>query len=519
MKCADTAVTGWTFECLTGAGTKPPDGGLVLQDVKHQDHNFAKDIRLVGIWIETEPVESGKAGKSASKLYLLDPATFTVSSITELKPKATYNDTYKKTWDYLKEADAALDFTTYFKDGGNYVAYGVSAKYEAPTLLGSLDNCEYAGLTVEQIFLFSRYGKVPIHEPSGGLEAARCHPMVRYKFSKNEAHDPKKKYTRVRTIRFDYRLQLLLDRHHDVKTNAGMTQLGNQAGLFADSDSKVRSGLVGFGGGIKGLFGGTGSAKSRGVTGGAFTSIEKPLVLEVLAPGLGKGFSKFGVDASGGTTDVRAWDNVHWWGSRGAGNPIISTPGAFHCAHMHWRWGAAATMAGTGLGSQFNPTTYPSGMPTNPKVSGMWGPLVDPKIWIQTIRVAVTKNDAKIDPARGAKGAALTKEEWASLFDPGLRSKPDNLSAADEIVLWYSTMVHRDLSDSTLPPTSPYANPKVPGLGGPTSAEGGTVFIHGIFFAHSAEITGGNVGNTDPQYWPKDEADIKKAKEWTRPAE
>src|SRR5262249_9141581 len=155
----------------------------------------------------------------------------------------------------------------YFKDGGNYVAYGVSAKFEAPMLLSSLDNCEFLGLTVEQIFLFSRYGKVPIHEPSGGLEAARCHPMVKYEFSKNSAHDTTKKYMRVRTIRFDYRLHLYLDRHHDVKTNAGLPKLGNQAGLFADSDSKARSYTVGFGGGFKGLFG-SGSAKSRGVTGG-----------------------------------------------------------------------------------------------------------------------------------------------------------------------------------------------------------------------------------------------------------
>ena len=473
--------------------------------------NRTKDRRVI-----VEP--SGAVVSIAKKQYILDSATFMVSTIAILTPKAVSNPKTSRTFDYLRESDTALEFTEYFKEpGGNYVGYGVSAKFDAPALLSSSPNCVYAGLSLEQIFLFSRYGNSMKHEPSGGLSAARFHPMVRYSFSKNPAYDDKKQYTRVSSIRFDYRLHLFLDRHYDLATNASLAQIGNQAGMFADSDTA--SGTVGasFASGVWNIF--KKNTVATALSRGAFDAVEKPVVLEATAPALAKGFSIFTTLAGGVPVNVRCWDNVHWWGSRGPGAPLISAPGAFHCAHLHWRWGAATKLgAGAGSDPRFNPSTWPAGMPVHPAVKGMWGPLVDPDIWIQTLRIAIVKNDPKFDPNRGVAPNALSKPDWKSLFDPGLRATPADISAGDDIVLWYSAEVHSEVtvptsSTNALPPS--FSTPPPPTY---ASKPSGTVFIHGLFFAHDAEKTGFTVGSTDPAYRPASEASIRGARAWFRSA-
>ncbi len=78
----------------------------------------------------------------------------------------------------------------------------------------------------------------------------------------------------------------------------------------------------------------------------------------------------------------------------------------------------------------------------NPAVKGMWGPLVDPNIWIQTLRFAIVKNEAGLDPIKGAAPTALSKDNWASLFDPGLGWSPADINHSgngEDIVLWFST--------------------------------------------------------------------------------
>ena len=249
--------TSWTFECLTDSSGKPPEGGLVLQEVRHDGHNFAKDIRTIGLWIYMEDVDrSGKVLQNKKKFRILASSNnFTVSPIRTLKPKPIDlgSPVGKTLWDYLKEADTAMYFADYFKDpGGNYVAYGVAAKYQAPQLLADLgiDNCEYSGLSVEQIFLFSRYASEPRHEPTGGLMAARFHPLIRYEFELNKNCDKRKSHTRISSIRFDFRLHLFLDNHYEhqefnvpqLREIPNVPGFGNQAGLFADKDSIGRPG-------------------------------------------------------------------------------------------------------------------------------------------------------------------------------------------------------------------------------------------------------------------------------------
>jgi hypothetical protein len=521
------SATGWSFECLTDAGQKPIEGGLALKDVRHDRHNFARDIRTVGVWITIEVVDkSGEILFDTPVLYILGSSDFTTSPVRILDPKPIANPLagkapgIPKTFMWLKEADTALYFAEYFKDpSGNYVATGVAASYTAPQLFRAFDNCEYLGINMEQIFLFSRYGNDLAHEPSGALNAARCHPLLHYELLKNPAYDEKKSpFSRLVRIRFDYRLHLFLDRHHDTAENAKLRQYGNQAGLFADSDSLGRTVAGVVRKGIPAPWSHSGTFR-RGKSYGAFESVEKPLVLEIAAPGLYYGFPRIhgtGTDRSAPALDLHCWDNVHWWGGRGPGEPIISAPGAFHAAHLHWRWGGAIGLGKAGSGGQFNPPTWPAKL----LAQGLsaWGPLVDPGIFIQSIGVAITKNDAALDPNQGAKPRDLTKDNWGDLFH-GLRAKPTKIVDGEDLVLWYSTEVNRSITVSTHPERG--RNDGMP----PTkfvTGSAGTVFLHGIFFAHEAEATwfgSIKVGTTDPEYRPRSAKEISDDGEWFRAAD
>jgi len=511
VRLSDPGATNWSFSCLTDSGgTRPPAGGLVLQEVQHDGHNFARDIRVIGFWVEIETVRpTGTVASTTSSFYVLDSPPFTVSPLSVLRPVPTASPTsVGGTFNYLREADAALDFREYFKDStGNYVAFGVKGEYQAPAFFAGFTNCELAGLTVEQIFLFSRYGNSPVHEPSGALNAARCHPIVKYTTIPNGSVNRGVDYTRVKSIRFDYRLHLYIDRHHDVATNATLAQLGNQAGLFADSDTLSGTVITAIGSTLWNL------STSAGVSSGSFDAVEKPLVLEVTAPGLANGFPMYRTMPPNSVT-VRSWDNVHWWGARGPGAPIISTPGAFHAAHMHWRWGGAAKPV---AGNPRFHGNWPSGQAANPVTNGMWGPVVDPNIWMQTIRLAVVKNEARLDPTRGASASSLSRADWKTLFDPGLRATPDAISSGADIVLWFSVEVPREV---TVPGFSTFTPPSYTTM--PTTTytarSPGTILISGIFFAHDAEQTGFLVGSTSPAYRPRDEATIRSGRQWFRPA-
>ncbi len=68
MKHADP-VTGWSFECVTDSAGKPPNGGLVLRDIRHDGHNFAKDVRVIGLVIEVEHVTGEAPRPSAGRSF------------------------------------------------------------------------------------------------------------------------------------------------------------------------------------------------------------------------------------------------------------------------------------------------------------------------------------------------------------------------------------------------------------------------------------------------------------------
>jgi hypothetical protein len=503
----DDKLTGWTFECPVDSSGKPPEsqGGIVLREMRHDGHNFAREVRMIGLWIEIENGDgSGNIGNREKKLRTLSASNgFTLSPIRKLEPTPILNHpTWKEKFEWLKDFDDALNFSDYIQDPqGTYSGYGVAANFDAPDLFAFMawTNCDFAGLSIEQVFLFSHYSDEPPHEPTTVLTAARFHPLVRFELKKNPAFDPSKQHTRVVSIRFDFRLHLYLDSRFDAK-NAPQNKntVRNQAGLFADRESVSVSSLAQT----------INPASDRTlVSGQSFSAIEKPIVLEIAAPGLVQGFTDstgLNISKFDRLHDVDCWDNVHWWGMRATPNVYVSAPGAFHCAHSHWRWGSVLAMADINIGTPDRPIPV---LPIDTGVHFQPGtPLLDPGIPWQTLQIAVTQNAKRFDPAQKTPLTDLTERDWETLFERSSNNPPPvKIADGDDIVLWYSTEVLKRFTP--------------PGQGMPAfvAAPQGTVFLHGFFFAHDDEMSGVAVGTTNAEHRPSSAAAIEKSKKWFRP--
>ena len=513
-----SAGNGWRFDCEAD-GSPAPDGGLVLRAVTHDGHNFAKSMRVVGLWIEfLESAADGTVLRRWKEFHALGAPSFQASAVQVLSPRPAPPSWWPGDLFELKESAAALQFADHLRQGGGIHSFGVMARFDGAHLFAAHANCEHEGAWVEQIFLFSRYSNSPPHEPSSGLQAARCFPLLRYGLLANPRFEAGRPSIRIAGIRFDYRLHLYLDAHYSTLTPAGPPDAANQAGVFADGDSMLGSALrsvrslaqTANAWGLQARYWRIPRMPPAGTaySAGAFIAAEKPLVLEVTSPGLGGGMPAFDAAAANGSpARVRAWDNVHWWGARGPGQPLVSTPGAFHCAHLHWRWGAAAKAMPATFSSTFDPESYPRGMTLPKDVRSMWGPLVDPAIFVQNIRLAVVKNHARLDPDRGAAAADMSTDEWARAFEQGA---PEDIGDGADLVLWFSVEVVHVL-DAPGDGSSPYGDYK--------PEAGGSVFIHGVFFAHDAEQRGLLVGTTAPIHIPLPRHTIQTRREWFRPAQ
>lgn len=504
--------TNWSFVAVTDDNGLPDKGGVVLKDLVHDGHHFAKDIRLISVWVTVDvlDVAGSVIGAETTRVLLRATGTMTATPIEVLhgtplrrkiirtpgrqresrEPRVRLNDT-----------EDALDFRQYFISKANYGGYGLRVKYTGtPGAFDHLKNFEFDRLDVTQMFLFSSYGISPPHEPGGVVAAARFHPMIKYAFVRNAKFNAMLERRVLTSIRFDYRMQLYLDALHNEKDAIANT--GNNAAVFRDTD-------------ITNLFTAGKFVLGRGhistVEDVVFVGAEKPLIYELTAPGLVKGAStSILYSPAEGDHVVRCWDNIHWWGG-GVGKDIISTPGAFHAAHLHWRWGAVTTHAPHGDEPQFTPGGVPEAARfAGAQFSNRYGVLVDPQIWIQSVRFAVTHNDPKLDPDEGAKSTDMSSPDWKATFQ-GLRASPNDISNPSDIVLWYSVEVHRNVTVPTVTDQN-FAS------GGErfTCATQGTIFIHGMFFAHDAEKSSMTIGARRPLYTPATEKEIRAARKWQR---
>jgi hypothetical protein len=392
--------TGWGFEYEAVTGS-----GLVLRNVSHEHYRLARDVRVVAVWISETSPEDPANPTPPKKLRLGSPALAPISAPVIVRMPAQ-----------------PADFGFY------RMLTGVSASYAASLGPGS-------DLSVRQDYEFGPYGKDPPHEPGGVLNAARHLPLLTFRHNTMGGK-------LIRYIRIDYRLSHALDVFDPSPKvlPAGPPSL-NQAGIFRDNED------LPFPVNIRRIPPGP-------IINDVFAAGEKPLQYEIVGKGLVHGVPLVG--------SVKAtWDNVHQWPK--TDGPLPTTPGAFHCCHLHWRFGA---VAGTPPASAYARHFVPA---AGARYSGLrWtsaqgGPLIDHRLPDQSITFAITTDT---DPSRAPDIDGST-HPFANRF-AGL---PKPVSAGANLVQWFCIEVFRPPDDNT-------------------QVWEGTVFIHGLYFGHGAEPGG-----------------------------
>lgn len=405
-------------------------GGLVLSNVRHDAYHLASDIRATRIWVDTEPpaTTSGRHRKS----YVLGAPDLPMSAparVLDPVPGATTNPVQ------------ALS--------GYMNLFGIQADYATTTnYLDGTPNA--AALEVIQRPLFSTYGKIPPHEPGAVLDATRLSPLL--KFALPPVRDRTQPYPRY--LRVDYRLDIDLDNVDETALRAGGlagSGVDNKAGVFRDSETLPSVILMPLW--IIGSILLSGPNVDQ-----LFDALEKPARHELASWGMTAGPAP-----PSWLSSTSPWDNVHIWPAKRdvISNPI-STPGAFHAVHCHWRWGAVTgdpSAAGAALPaagrSQFRGVGW---------TASAGGFLVDPALSQQSMRFAITKNDR----ADWAARANPSEPDFGDLFYKF--GAPRSISSGGNLVLWLSFEVLR--------------NPQQLG-----STWTGWLFPNGIYFGHNRDAT------------------------------
>jgi hypothetical protein len=509
--------TGWAFTCQVQDNdpNRTVEGGLVLNNVTHQGHRFADEIRVIGFWLEweekryaqgtqiAEPILESRVLKS--KFYTLSSDYFDISEIQVLRPAESKTSPWGLEWETFRKSDSALGF-------GHFPFYfGLEVKYTSKAdIFDGIPNFDKKGLEIRQTHMFSKYSSMPPHEPTGGLTAARLHPMMTLEWINSQLlgqHDVRKSI--LKSLRFDYLFRPNLDGHYDLSVNRTLARLGNHAGIFKDEEKPnfIRA-LEAVNQGI------------RPASGVVFSAVEKPIVLEICAKGLLNGTHKFLFDGK----SVLGWDNIHIWGARQGVYP--TSPGSFHCLHLHWRWGPAVSGAKFGQEPQFNIGGFAkvweaNGLSKIGKI-GNGIALVDPYVWNQTIFFAIVKN------GRGTSGAlpqtvgefiSLTDEKFEKQFIKNKSEGPaiisDNpVAHGEELLLWFSIKVSREkIIESII--TNDDGEHTITSKN-EISSMNGAIFVHGIFFPHEAEGKSKEVGSKLPLYWPTKREQILLKRQWER---
>jgi hypothetical protein len=454
-----------------------PNGGIVLKNVYHGGYRLAYDMGIVGVWIYPGK-KAVAAGFTKPKYLRLGAPDF-----RQLDDKNKIADTKSaKNFDVeMKKAHHPFGLRPYDALPNNFSVFTNNVVGELKVNWVScipVFGKESGSLLITQKFLFTSYGTEPAHEPSGGLSAARLHPLI-------EVHYPNKDDGFVESIRVDYRLYLNLDTYWGGKfppfpgfTNSEEKKtiselLNNQSGVFRDEENAIPLSITK-----------NNSLDVRlSVADVVFSAAEKPIKYEIIANGL-----------VGEDTEKTYWDNIHWWGSNGGHYVLPSTPGAFHAVHLHWRWGKSLQL--------------PPNDPVAPTQSGKkqfvgegkGGILADPRIDLQKIEFAIVKNENLPVKIYGSNMEKHGTAKFEDFFKAKRGAKPSNIENGDDLVLYYSVNVNVPNSSSKkLQRNTPFE---------------GVFFIHGLFFAHEIETGSIRTGSTKSFYENPTEDLIKQ--EWNR---
>ncbi len=221
---------------------------------------------------------------------------------------------------------------------------------------------------------------------------------------------------------------------------------------------------------------------SGGSTKDLFDYYEKPVFWEIAGYGLKQGLPGEKLPAKANAdgnyviadADKSTWSNIHMWANFSLLGKYVkkqaSAPGAFHAFHCHWTWPfftQIVKIPGTAFGeNQFR------GLPLKKNIGG---PLLDHRIPTQTIRFAISraKPPKETKPAnKWDADQSPSTEVFEDLFyDAATPPVPGNISGGEDIVTWYSIEVENDPGKRTTQKTF-----------------GGTVMIHGLYFAHNREM-------------------------------
>lgn len=460
-----------------------PRGGLALKNIRHAGHMFANDMRVIGVWVFPKDTERFKP-----KFLPLGPPYFIQQPLAghslPFSPNVSQTIDPPDNFSSFK-TESALEIKWVNKDPIFEDGKGKSSKLE-----------------IIQSFIFTDYNNTPKHEPSGGLMAARIFPIIKITYGNEDDGY-------IDSLRIDYRFHLKLDGNLDtkpsevyskiIKYNSERNQLKNfpnQAGVFKDEEH-VQSV-------IKVI-----RTQNRDPN-AVFSATEKPLPIEIGSIGLLNGTNIINDHMTG-------WDNIHWWGYRGKGKPIISAPGGFHAAHLHWRWGFLEQKIA-------REPQFTSGVPEevrnyDPKKLLIGGPLVCPTNWIQDVRFAVVKNIESRQPNEtNSNLRELSVENFYELFQVSNNPLPDIIENGEDLVMWYSieskksTFIEKTSKDSN--GKTILSRKRIP------AQISGTYFIQGIFFAHEPEpvysIKNPMVGSAEPLYEPDSKEKILKERKWYR---
>jgi hypothetical protein len=414
-------LSGWRFDYQV-----VPGSGLVLRKVSNANYRLARDMRVIAVWIGAG--DPSDPTTQPQKLRLGDQIT-------------PANGDQDNPTTIIQVPPLPADFNYY------RTLFGVSATFATPVpVLGPGSDV----IAITQDYQFAPYGIDPPHEPGGVLTAARLLPLVSFKC---DATGPATNH--IRYVRIDYRLNHTLDVYtptphlQDGPSAAPLT--ANQAGIFRDSET--------FPVPVIPYMGLIGPSWRTPKINDVFEAAEKPLQYEIVGPGLVRGKSLVG-----GTPAT--WDNIHQWPVSPSGD-LPSTPGAFHAAHMHWRWGAVSGDASSWAAyAQMIPAAGPTFRGFN-WTPGLGGPLVDRRIPVQTFTFAIT---ADRDPAQDPDLDVSTQSFRDYFLNKNTPKDPKNVSAGADLIQWLSIEVFRDPQDMA-------------------SSWEGTVLIHGLYFAHGLPPT------------------------------
>jgi hypothetical protein len=395
---------GWELDYGIGPG------GLVLSKVGNHGYPLATDMRIARLWVAAPTLGA-----------ITDPARYRASVPRRSFVPGSGDMPALGPVTRLPDTRAPGAFAIHPTHGG------LAATFETATAIPTLRNDR---LTVTQRYLFGAYSKNPPHEPGAVLTAARLFPLLEFTFTPGPENTPGPSYFRA-DFRFDFAL------------NGDGPDL---AGVFRDGETVPAA-----------RFSSRPPFIVKPALADVFAGGEKPLHHEFIGPGLRESHVPIGTISP----DPQTWDNYHQFPMAQDGS-LPSTPGAFHCLHLHWRWGAVS-----GSGAAFPP------LHGSPQFKGIgWtpaagGPLIDPAIPAQDLTLAVTRDSGPGTPL--APGANPSEWTFSELFTK-LRSQPLPVAGGARLTLWMSFEVYR-----------PDDRKK--------AVWGGTLFPHGMYFAHSPEPT------------------------------